>query len=379
MGLFQILISRSTASVLQMKNDMFRTLSLVALGSFATASATQRPSRCSSGSINIPNVIIDHVEHLQNGHNIPLPNTVPSCGGPSYSANTTSDLCRVVMTVPTSNSSSIRVEAWLPDDWNSRFLATGNGGIGGCIDYDTMQNGAQLGFAAFGTNAGHDGSEGHEFFLNEPEVINDFGHRAIHVEAETGKKLISNYYESPDFKSYYQGCSTGGRQGFQTAQMYPEDFDGVLLGAPGVNWLHIVASKGILSGRIGWPHFNSSSYVRPEQWPAIVAKQIEMFDALDGVEDGMIDNPSDYSFDPEILACGTGALNSSVCLTPDQVLSVKAAYEPLTDTEGRIVYPSFDIGSNTNVFSENQVNGTELQYRVLDVSSSCRTMSITLS
>lgn len=352
-----------------MNSIQLKTLPLAVLSGVATASAIQRSSKCSLDSVTVPNAIIDHIEHLPNGSNIPLPNTVPSCGGPSYSANTTSDLCRVVMTVPTSNSSSIRVEAWLPDEWNGRFLATGNGGIGGCIDYDTMQNGAQLGFASFGTNAGHDGSEGHEFFLNEPEVINDFGHRAIHVEAETGKKFISNYYDSSDFKSYYQGCSTGGRQGFQTTQMYPEDFDGVLLGAPAVDWLHIVASKGILAGRIGWPHFNSSSYVRPEQWPAVVAKQIEMFDALDGVEDGMIDNPSDYSFDPEVLACGTGALNSSLCLTPGQVLSVKAAYGPLTDAEGRIVYPSFDIGANTNVFSENQVNGTELQYRVLDVSN----------
>ena len=353
-----------------MKATQPRALFAATVGAFASASTIQQAPKCSADSIQLPEVSIDHVEHLPSGRNIPLPDTVNSCGGASYSANTTSDLCRVVMNIPTTNTSSIRVEAWLPDNWNGRFLATGGGGIGGCIDYDTMQNGAQLGFAAFGTNAGHDGDEGFDFFLNQPEVINDFGHRAIHVEAETGKKLVQSYYGSSDFKSYYQGCSTGGRQGFQTAQMYPEDFDGVLLGAPANDWLHIVASKPILAGRIGWPNFNSSAYVRPEQWPAIVEKQIEMFDALDGVKDGIIDNPSDYSFDPQVLACGTGTLNNSLCLTPDQVLSVKAAYEPLTGTKGRIVYPPFELGANTDVFSENQLNGTELQYRVLDVSPS---------
>lgn len=348
--------------------NMFWSLALVG-GASVSRAASDTLGDCSSASFDLPGLTVESVEHLKSGHNIPLPDTVPSCGGPSYSANTTNDICRVVLNVPTSDSSALRVEAWLPDDWNGRFLATGNGGIGGCIDYSTMQNGAQLGFAAFGTNGGHDGSEGHDFFLNKPEVIEDFGHRAIHVEAETGKKVVRRYYSHDNFKSYYQGCSTGGRQGFQTAQMFPEDFDGVLLGAAGLDWLHIVASKGILAGRIGWPHLNSSHYVRSEQWEAIVAKQIELFDAMDGVQDGIIDNPTDFSFDPEILACGTGALNSSLCLNPDQILSVRKAYEPLTDTEGRFVYPAFGLGADTGVFSDNQVNGTaQLTYRVLDVS-----------
>lgn len=344
---------------------------LVALASAHLASASNiKCSKCIGASLSIPGASIDLVEHHEQGDIITLPDVVPSCRGPNLNVTITSDLCRIVMTVPSSNSSSMRVEAWLPDDWNERFLATGNGGIGGCIDYMTMQNGAQLGFASFGTNSGHDGETGHDFFLNQPEVINDFGHRSIHVEAGVGKELVSRYYKTDDFTSYYQACSTGGRQGFQTAHLFPEDFDGILVGAPAVDWLHIVASKGILARRIGWPDLDSSAYVRPEQWTAIVEKQIELFDGLDGVEDGIIDNPTDFRFDPELLACGTGALNDSLCLTPEQVLSVERAYEPLTDSAGNIVYPSFELGSNTNVFSANQVNGSaELTYRVLDVST----------
>jgi hypothetical protein len=96
---------------------------------------------------------------------------------------------------------------------------------------------------------------------------------------------------------------------------------------------------------------------------------MELFDALDGLRDGIIDDPTSIRFDPEVLACGTGAVDSSLCLSPDQVLSVRAAYRPLIDTQGREVYPSFEVGVNTGVFSNNQANGVPLlEYRVLEVS-----------
>lgn len=325
-------------------------------------------SKCSVESLPIPNGTIASAQHHSVGDVISLPNTVASCGGPGFKANITADLCRVVVNVSTSDSSSVRIEAWLPDNWNKRLLATGTGGIGGCIDFPTVQNGAQLGFASFGTNTGHDGEQGFDFFLNQPEVINDFGHRGIHVEAKVAKQIAEQYYGRKASKSYYQGCSTGGRQGLQNAQLYPDDFDGILAGAPGIDWLHIVASKGILARRIGWPGLSSDAYVRPEQWKAIVEKQIELLDPLDGVEDGIIDNPAAHAFDPVIMACGTGILNSSLCLKPKQVASVRAAYEPLADSEGNIVYPGFALGADTSVFSANQINGTaELNYKVLQV------------
>ncbi|OTA99242.1 hypothetical protein M426DRAFT_325327, partial [Hypoxylon sp. CI-4A] len=321
-----------------------------------------------STQISIPNATLVAYNYALNGTIIELPETVESCGGPILTANATTDLCRIVLTVATTSSSEVQVEAWLPDteSWNGRFLATGNGGIGGCIDYATIQNGASLGFASFGTNAGHNGSVGYEVFMNQPEVINDFGHRAIHVEAEVSKELISQYYGKQAAKSYYAGCSTGGRQGFQSAHLYPEDFDGLLLGSPGIDWLHIVASKGVLARRIGWPNLDSPAYVRPEQWPAIVNAQIQQLDPLDGVADGILDEPTKYRFDPASLACGTGVLNSSFCLSPQQVESVRKAYEPIADTSGNIVYPAFELGSDTDVFSNNQENGTaKMGYTIL--------------
>lgn len=246
------------------------------------------------------------------------------------------------------------------------FLAQLTLSAGGCIDYTNIQYGAQLNFAAFGMNAGHDGQTGFDFFLNHPEVITDFGYRSLHIEALVGKAVTQAYYGKKAKYNYYNGCSTGGRQGFGNAPNYPDDFDGMLLGSPGIDWLHIVSSKGILAHRIGWPNLNSSAYVRPEQWPAIVAAIVAFLDPMDGVTDGIIDEPTRLRFDPAILGCGLGVLNASMCLTPPQIQSVRSAYEPIADTAGVIVYPSFELGSDTSVFSQNQLNGQpQLSYTIL--------------
>lgn len=310
----------------------------------------------------IPGVAVLSTAYYAGGANISLPGLVPSCATASgYGvATATTNLCRAVINVTTSDSSTDRIEAWLPDEWNGRFLATGNGGTGGCIDYTNLGHGASFGFATFGTNGGHDGQAGYDFFLNKPENINDFGYRAIHVESEVGKQVVSQYYGRNASYNYYTGCSTGGRQGFEEAILYPEDFDGILMGSMGVDWLHIVASKGILVRRLGWPNLESLSYITATQWAAIVAAQIKLLDPLDGVTDGIIDNPTLHNLDPSIFACGTGVLNSSTCLTAAQVNTVREIYQPLADSSGKIVYPAFGLGADTSVFSVNTkvINGT---------------------
>jgi feruloyl esterase len=320
----------------------------------------------------IPEVSVLNTTHVVNGLSIDLPGLVPSCTVPAYgTAKATTNLCRALVNVATSESSTVRIEAWLPDEWNGRFLATGNGGTGGCIDYNNLQHGASLGFATFGTNGGHDGQSGYDFFLNKPENINDFGYRAIHVEAEIGKQVIGQYYGRNASYNYYSGCSTGGRQGFEEAILYPEDFNGILMGSMAVDWLHIVASKGILSHRLGWPNLGASGYVSAAQWAAIVEAQVALLDPLDGVTDGIIDNPTLHNFDPSILACGTNVLNASACLSAAQVNTVREIYQPLANGSGHIVYPSFDLGAPTSVFSANTkvVNGTtvpQLSYGLVD-------------
>lgn len=313
------------------------------------------------------------VSHFSNGANISLPDLVPSCAtGPGINiAKVPIDLCRAVVNVSSSASSTARIEAWLPDNWNGRFLATGNGGTGGCIDYTNLANAASFGFATFGTNGGHDGQAGYDFFLNKPENINDFGYRAIHTEAVAGKQITEKYYGRKADYNYYTGCSTGGRQGYEEAILYPEDFDGILIGAGAVDWMRIVASKAILAHRLGWPDLNAPGYIPHAQWNAIVEAQIKRLDPLDGVTDGIIDNPASHNFDASLLLCGTGVLNSSTCLTAAQVTTVRSIYQPIANSSGSIVYPPFDLGANTGVFSMNtkSVNGRlvpSLSYTLVD-------------
>jgi hypothetical protein len=272
------------------------TAAAFALTLFENVVDASRSSRSSCDRLlepsNIPNTSVILREHHKNGSSFPIVGQVESCGGPTYKANVTADLCRIVVNISTTTTSSVQLEAWLPDSWNGRLLATGNGGEGGCVDYPTVQLGASMGFASLGQNNGHNGSVGFDFFLNKPEVLNDFGYRSIHAEAEVGKEIIKQYYGQLADYNYYAGCSTGGRQAFQTAMLYPDDFDGILAGSPGVDWLHIVSSKGILAHRIGWPDIHSSAYVREDQWTAIIEQQIRLFDSLDGVKDGIIDDPT---------------------------------------------------------------------------------------
>jgi feruloyl esterase len=345
-------------------------LATTVLWAASTAQPTgSGPCQDLAQSLSIEGVSVVSSTWYEDGAPIDLPGLVSSCAADDggSSTNATANICRLVANVTTSPSSEILIEAWLPDEWNNRFLATGNGGIGGCVDYNNLQNGAVFGFATFGSNSGHNGSAGYDFFLDKPESLIDFGYRGIHVEAEVGKQIVEQYYGAAAQHSYYSGCSTGGRQGYTNAILYPDDFDGILIGSPGVDWLHIVATKAILPQRMGWPDLNSPSYIPPQQWPAIVEAQIKLLDPLDGVTDGIIDDPTAHKFDAAVLACGTGVLNDSMCLSPAQVESVNAIYQPIADSQGKIIYPAFDLGASTGVFSSNQVNGTaNLTYRIVD-------------
>ncbi|TLS25623.1 hypothetical protein PpBr36_07961 [Pyricularia pennisetigena] len=360
-----------------MNSSMLRWLTLAGafVGPACTsplASAVPGQQRCEafSQTLSIPNVTVVSTQHYSSQANITVQGLVASCASMGTTFTAPTDLCRVVVNVATSPSSQVRLEAWLPDSWEKRLLSTGTGGIGGCIERPGLQMGSSMGFAALGTNAGHDGSAGYDFFLGHPETIVDFGHRAIHVEAVVGRQLAAQYYAAEPAHSYYAGCSTGGRQGFTSALLYPDDFDGVLLGAAAVDWLHIVASKAVLAQRLGWPDLTSPRYIPPSSWRAIEAAMRSHLDPLDGVVDGIIDEPHSLDFDFALLGCAspTPLLNATLCLTDVQVDAIRSVYQPVQSSAGRDVLPSFDYGSTTDVFSRNQspAGVANLTYRVLD-------------
>ena len=176
------------------------------------------------------------------------------------------------------------------------------------------------------------------------ESVTDFSHRSIHVAAQVGKNITSIYYGSDPHHSYYDGCSAGGRQGISAAYRYPDDFDGVIAGAPATGWNDLVGASAIWASHVA---FKTRSFIPKEVWETVVTPGIlEQCDALDGRVDGMIANPDDCKFDPTTLLCAEkGTLDPSKCLTQYQVKGLQGFYSPIYDSQGDLLYPRFDPGA----------------------------------
>jgi hypothetical protein len=299
---------------------------------------------------------------------VAAPTNVTTPGSCQSSAPVTSaPLCRVQFVINTTTTSAVHAEAWLPDTWYGRFMGLGNGGLGGCglsiispslsrhnidigVDYNALDYGTSLHFAAVGSDNGHDGSSGLPF-LNHPEVINDFAFRAIHVEAVIGKQIVEAYYGRTAAKSYYLGCSTGGRQGTQAALKFPKDFDGILAGAPATDFNHLQGWSGFLSRYVGARSLNPADDTSPKflsaaEWSIVSAEILKQCDTLDGVLDGIITEPDECDFRPEAIQCAGNA--TADCLTPIQVEAVKNIFTPLFGLHGELIYPRYSPGAEAD-------------------------------
>ncbi|KAF8579508.1 tannase and feruloyl esterase [Ramaria rubella] len=321
------------------------------LGFAATPVQTSPAQKCASlkNNLHLENSTIIDVTHVAAGSNITTPGSCQS------SAISTAAMCRVQVVVNTTATSAVHFEAWLPDQWFGRFLGLGNGGLGGCIDYTNLDYGSTLHFASVGSDNGHDGNSG-SVFLNQPEVINDFAFRAVHVEAVLGKEIVDAYYGRKQSKSYYLGCSTGGRQGMQAALLFPDDFDGLVAGSPATDFNHLNGWQTMLGRFVGAPSNTTDSFIPATLWPVISKEILNQCDGLDGVEDGIITDPDQCIFRPEALLCTAEVKNTSACVTAPQVAALRNIYQPLFGTEGQLLYTRYDpeaesAGNFINMFS----------------------------
>jgi feruloyl esterase len=314
-------------------------------------------STCASlaAKLSIENGTVEFSQFVAAGTNLSLPAYDPTCA--QAPILTTADMCRVGLTVATSDRSSFRMEAWLPSNWTGRFLSAGNGGLNGCIGYADLAYTSALGFAAVGTNNGHDGTSGEPFF-NNPDVVEDFAYRALHTGVVVGKEIAETYYGKAHEKSYYLGCSTGGRQGFKSAQDFPDDFDGIVAGAPALAFNNLTSWSGHFYPITGPP--NSSTFVTSAQWIGVHIDVLKQCDALDGFADGILEDPLRCQYDPSGLVCPEGT-NSTVCLTPTQVETVKAVFSPLVNDDGDLVYPRLQPGAEI-VAAFTLFNGVPFSY-----------------
>ncbi|OJD34254.1 ferulic acid esterase feruloyl esterase [Diplodia corticola] len=252
-------------------------------------------------------------------------------------------LCAVYVNVTSSSSSSFRFGLFLPTEWNDRFLAVGNGGFAGGVNWLDMGAGVGYGFAVVSTDTGHNSTSGDlAWGANAPEVLTDWGYRAMHGSVELGKTLVSAYYGSQIKYSYYSGCSTGGRQGLRSIQLYPKDFDGVLAGAPAWWTTHLQTWTAKL-GTYNLP-LNSSHRIPPSLFPVIGAEVIKQCDAQDGLADNIVSDPLACNFNPDALLCSPTS-NTSACLTPPQLAILSKIYAPYIDTNATFVFPGLALGS----------------------------------
>lgn len=262
-----------------------------------------------------------------------------------YPVNPTNlpELCALTVNVSSSNISNYRFGVFLPTAWNSRFLAVGNGGFAGGINWLDMGSGVRYGHAVVSTDTGHNSTIGDlSWSLNNQERKKDFGYRAVHGTVELGKTLVKTFYGKNITYSYYSGASTGGRQGLKEAQISPESFDGMIIGAPAWWTTHLQP----WTTKVGMYNLPASDpkHLSIEAVVTVAEEAIKQCDALDGVTDGIISYPDKCNFNASAILCSGTNANSSTCLTPAQLGTVKNAYSQYF-AEGEFVFPGMEVGS----------------------------------
>ena len=249
--------------------------------------------------------------------------------------------CRVTAIVSPVPDSRITVEIWMPaENWNGKFQAVGNGGWAGTLSRPAMAEALKDGYATASTDTGHEGGQGGAAFaLGHPEKVTDFAYRAVHEMTLTAKAVIAAYYARPARLSYFNGCSTGGRQGLMEAQRYPDDYDGIVAGAPVYNMLRLSASQ--LARQVETLK-EPARRLPPAKITLLSNAVTAACDGADGVRDGIVSQPDRCSFDPAVLACRNG--DAADCLTAPQLATVKQAYAPVKTKSGETVYPGSSLG-----------------------------------
>ena len=281
--------------------------------------------------------------------------------------------CRVTATLTPSSDSSIKIEAWLPESgWNGRFLGTGGGGFQGVISYNALASGIQAGFAATNSDLGtgvsgctplYCGSAGNmgnplaiafgdpaaptTGLFGHPERIKDFGYRAIHLMTVRGKEIANAFYRQRARKAYFAGCSTGGQNALMSAQRFPDDYDGILAGAPAFNRTHLH-----MAGLYQWQntHATPGRFIQPGQMTLINKAVLKQCVGQDGgaITDPFLTDPRDCRFDPKALQC-TGGQVPPACLTDEQVTTMRKYYAGATDpVNGQLINPGAPRGTETD-------------------------------
>jgi len=257
--------------------------------------------------------------------------------------------CRIAATLTPSVDSAIKVEVWLPQSgWNGRFNGTGNGGYAGTISYGALAGGLRLGFATANTDMGTAPSTGLDGkpLVGHPERWIDWGYRSTHLMTTASKQIIKAFYgRKPDY-SYFSGCSTGGGQALHEAEQFPEDYDGILGGAPAENRTHLHAE---ILWSYAVTHRTADSLIPPDKAKLVTNAVVAACGTRSGSlpSDSFLTEPRACRWDPTELLCQQGG-DASSCLNQAQVDTLQLLYDgPRNPRTGHLIYPGIPRGSES--------------------------------
>ena len=250
----------------------------------------------------------------------------------------------------------------LPTAWNDRFQMVGNGGTAGVISMGAVDTAMRKGFAAASTDTGHDAKKEPlaTFAQETPDNPNarrkflDFAYLSVHETAVLAKKVIQAYYGAAPRYSYWVGCSTGGRQGMQEAQRYPEDFDGLVIGAPGLY------NTGNGMRRIWAGQSQLGDAELPVSKLPLLAKAVyDKCDPSDGLKDGVIEDPRRCGFDAKRDLPKCAGADGTDCFTAAQIGGLAKIYGGVRDSKGKVIFPGEPVGSES-VWAENLIGPSKV-------------------
>jgi hypothetical protein len=316
----------------------------------ASAAGVAHGEAASSGTVDckalarlaLPAAQVGSAETVAAGAFAPPASLPPWMLGDPSLYKTLPAFCRVVVKAAPSADSDIQIEAWLPlAGWNGKFRGQGNGGFAGQIDFRGLAEAVRQGYATAGTDTGHSGGgTDASWALGHPEKVTDFGHRGIHTMTQSAKAAIQAFYGKSPQRSYFGSCSNGGRQALMEAQRYPEDYDGILAGAPAHAWTHLL-TKAVADAQA--TTLDPASYIPSGKLKALALAVNTACDAQDGVTDGVVNDPRRCAFDPSALLCK--GPDSETCLTAPQVTALKKLYAGPHDSRGGLIFPGYVPGA----------------------------------
>ncbi|MBB3953786.1 tannase/feruloyl esterase family alpha/beta hydrolase [Novosphingobium sediminicola] len=250
--------------------------------------------------------------------------------------------CRVEARLFPSPDSDIRVELWVPlDGWNNRLQMLGNGAYSANIQYGDLAIGLAKGYAVVAGNTGHTNDHNGDFWVGHPEKATDWQTRAVHETVVAAKQILAAMAGAALRFTYWNSCSTGGRQGWMAAQYFPDDFDGLAIGDPANPMTRLQANSIYITQAL---NKTPESFIPAPKWQMIHDTVLKACDAKDGLADGLVENPLACGFDPKKLLCKAG--DAEICLTAPQLAALTAITQGSRNPRtGEQLYPGYPLGA----------------------------------